>query len=311
MKTPTKATPKISLQRVVIVSFLVDVSDVAINVVIAVLTGSVTMVAQALEGVVDLVSTGFLLVGVRQSKQPADQLHPYGHGKELYFWAFLSGLATFGVTATLSFYFGLQRFIHPEPIENLGFTYLALGIAAITNGYACSLSYRRLLGNKGISQLWTTFRHSALIETKTAFVLDLMGTVASILGLIALVIYGTTGDLRFDGIGAMATGLALAFFALFILQGAKELLLGQSANFETLQEIEHAVCTFTEVLAVLDLRTIYVGADTLLVNMELHLQDNLTTDQIEQLVDQIETRVKDTVPAAAHIHIELETPDVV
>lgn len=106
-----KRTKSISLERVVFTSFLVDVSDVAINVTVALFSGSVTMLSQALEGGADLLSSGLILIGVKSSKRPADKRHPYGYGRELYFWTFLSGLATFGVTATLSFYLGLRRYL--------------------------------------------------------------------------------------------------------------------------------------------------------------------------------------------------------
>ena len=305
-----KPFKRISLEKVITTSFLVDISDVVINVVVVFLSGSVTMLSQALEGGSDLLSSGLLLIGVKLSKRSLDQKHPYGHGREIYFWTFVSGFVTFGITATLSFYWGLHRFLHPAPIRNLPLAYFALIVAAFTNGYAFSLSYRRLLGEKSLSRFWRVFLHSALIETKTALVLDLMGTVASILGLIALLIYGVTGNLRFDGIGAMAIGLSLAFFAFFILKGSKELLVGQSAPPEVEEEIKKAALSFPQVKSVLDLRTIFIGLDKLLVNMEVHLKDGLITDDIEILIDEIEEKIRKQIPTATHIQIELETPDV-
>jgi len=310
MKRHRTGRGSISARRVVWVSFLLNISDVVVNLAVALLTGSVTVLAQALEGGADLLSSGLLLVGLKQSQRPADRRHPYGYGRELYFWSFFSGLATFGVTAALSFYWGLQRFLAPEPILNLPITYLALILSVTTNGYAASLSFRRLLGKRKISQLRDTFMHSALIETKTTLVLDVMGTSASLLGLTALVIYGMTGDLRFDGVGAMMTGVALAFFAFFILKGAKELLIGQSAGYEIEGKIKKAVIAFSEVINVLDLRTVVLGSERLLVNIEVHLKDGLTTDEIEKLVDRIEKKIRLAVPITLHIQIELETPDV-
>ena len=94
------------------------------------------MVAQALEGGADLLSSGLILIGVKMSKRPADKRHPYGYGRELYFWTFVSGLATFGVTATLSFYFGLRRFLSPEPVHHLAAAYAVLLFTVFSNGYA-------------------------------------------------------------------------------------------------------------------------------------------------------------------------------
>ncbi len=299
----------ITLERVLITSFVVDISDVMINVVVAIFSGSVTMLSQALQGTADLLSSGLLLIGMKRSKQPADRKHPYGYGREMYFWTFISGLTTFSITAALSFYWGLQRFLHPEPIEYIPFAFAALAVAILTNGYAFTLSYKRLLGKKSFSRLRKTFLHSARIETKLSFIQDLMGMVASILGLLALLFYSLTGDLRFDGVGAMAVGLTLAFFAVLILKGAKELLVGQSAMPETEETIKALTKSFPEVTSVLDLRTVIIGPDTLIVNIEVHLSDELTTDSIENLIDRIEQKIKDEVPQAKHIQIELETPD--
>lgn len=305
-----KKHKEIPIEKVVTTSFLVDISDVVINVFVAAISGSIVMFSQAIEGAADLLASSLLLLGVRLSKRPASRKHPFGHGREVYFWTFISGLITFGLTATLSFYYGLQRFLNPEPIKNIYLTYLALTIAIFTNGYSLSLSFRRLLGKTAITKIVEVFKHSALIETKTILVLDLMGTSASILGLIALLIYGFTGDLRFDGIGAMAIGISLAFFAFFILRGAKELLVGQSASTETEEKIKKAALSYVQVQKVLDLRTILLGPGRLLVSLEVHLKDELTTDEIEVLIDKIERKIKTQVPQATHIQIELETPKV-
>lgn len=304
-----KKGTRVPIEKVVSTSFVVDISDVLINTFVAAISGSIVMFSQALEGAADLLASGLLLIGVKRAQLPSDKKHPFGHGREVYFWTFLSGLATFGLTATLSFYLGLQRFLKPQPIENIHLAFLALIISIFSNGYSFSLSFRRLLGKRGILQIAEVFKHSALIETKTTFVLDLMGVVASILGLIALFTYGLAGDLRFDGVGAMAIGISLAFFAFIILRGAKELLVGQSASPETEEKIKKAVLAYAQVQKVLDLRTLLIGPDRLLVNLEVHLKDELTTDEIEALIDKIERKIKKEVPAARHIQIELETPE--
>jgi cation diffusion facilitator family transporter len=301
----------ITSQKVIVVSFLVDISDVAVNIIVALLSGSVVMLSQALEGGADLLASGLMLVGVKLSKKPSDKKHPFGYGRELYFWTFLSALATFIITAGASFYFGLQRFLSPEPVENIWLAYLALIFAIGTNGYSMTLSKRRLLGQKPIEEIWDTFKNSAFIETRTTLILDLMGTLASILGLLALIFYSISGDQRFDGLGSMAIGITLAVLALFIIKGAKDLLVGQSASPEVEEKIEKTAMTFPSVVKVLDLRTLHIGNERLLVSMEVHIADRLTTDDIECLVDEIEKAIREEVPSATNIHIELETPDVV
>lgn len=99
------------------------------------------MLSQLLEGISDLLSSGLLMVGLVRSRQKANREHPFGFGRELYFWALLSAVVTFTVTATLSIFFGWQKFLHPAPVHNIYSAFIVLGITALTNGYAFYLSF--------------------------------------------------------------------------------------------------------------------------------------------------------------------------
>jgi cation diffusion facilitator family transporter len=290
---------------------LVGVSDVLINILIYIFSGSVVMLSQALQGGADLFTSGFLVLGIKRSKKPSDRRHPFGYGRELYFWTFLSSLTIFTVTSGTAFHSGYKRFLMPEPIEHLLLVILALAIGIVTNGYSMSLSFKRLLGGKPLTSIVKIFLNSALIETKTTFILDLMGTIAPILGLISVSLYIITGYRGFDGIGAMAVGMTLAVLAFFIVKGAKDLLVGQAASAEVEEKIWRVTKKDPNVRDILDLRTLHIGNERLLINMELHLSDELTTDEIEVLVDKIEKEIKDEIPSATNIQIELETPDVI
>jgi cation diffusion facilitator family transporter len=303
-------TKKISSEKVVVTSFIVSLSDVAINFVVAVLSSSVVVLAQALEGAADLLASGFLLIGIGKAGKPRDRKHPYGYGRELYFWTFLSALITFTLTCGLSIYLGIQRFLQPEPVESLPLVYFALILGVLTNGYSMNLSLKRLLGRKPLDSLVHTFKNSALIETKTTLIMDLMGSLASLLGLLALALYKVTGNQRFDGLGSIVIGITLAILVLFIIKGAKDLLVGQSASPEVEEKIIGITKADPNVRKVLDLRTLLIGPERLLINMELNLSDELTTDEIEILIDKIEKEIKKEIPSATNIEIELETPDV-
>jgi len=284
----------------------VDLSDVLISLIGVVLTGSVTMISQALEGFSDIFSSGLLLFGNKRAKLPSDETHPYGYGRETFFWALMSGLITFSVTATISIYLGYQRFLHPESIQNLPFALFALVFSIFSNGYSCFISYKRLAGKHKARTMLQTFLNSPLIEVKTSFILDLMGTVAAIFGVIALLIYKYTNDLRFDGIGAILTGLALAFFAYFILIGAKDLLIGRSASKDVIKKIKEAVISFEQVTAILDIRTLIIGTRKLLINIEINVIDELNTPELEKLIDSIEEEINKHVGLTSFIQIELE-----
>lgn len=300
---------KISAKTVVVASFLVDILDIVLSVFVAIITGSVIMLTEALEGVSDLTSSGLLLIGLKRSTQKADRSHPFGYGREIYFWTLLAALVMFGVTSTVSIYFGWQRIINPHPVENLYLAQIVLLIAFFSNGYAFFLSYKRLLKKRGFKQIVKIFYKSSLVETKTTFILDLMGTIASFLGMLALLIYRITGDVRFDGIGAVVIGVSLSFLALLLVMGIRDLLVGRSASRETEEKIRKAALLVEEVNDVLDLKTLHVGSEKLLVNLEVHMKNNLDTDEIELLMDEIKEKIQQEVPSVKYIQVELETPD--
>jgi cation diffusion facilitator family transporter len=300
----------ISPERVVLVSFLVNITDISVNLFFALITGSVVMATQTLQGGADLIASGLLVFGVQKSKKRADKKHPYGYGREIYFWTFLSALITFVVTAGFSFYLGFQRFLDPEPISNVNFVIMVLIITTFSNGYSMSLSYRRLLGKEVHRKIFKIFLHSAFITSKTSFMIDLMGTLASILGLISIILYKLTGYLRFDGLGAMLIGLTTSILAIFVLKSAKDLLVGQSATPEIEEKIKSLIETFDKEVEVIDLRTLHMGTGNLLVDAEVSLKDDFTGEEIEKLIDKIKKRINDEIPEAKEITLELETPEV-
>lgn len=299
---------RISSKKVILTSFLVDLVDVILNFSIALLSGSVVMLTEFLEGASDLAASGFLLIGFFRSRQKADRMHPFGYGTEIYFWSLLSALLMFGLTSTLSFYFGWQRFFHPEPIKDINLALIVLTITIFTNGYAFTLSFTRLLKKRAPRNIIRIFYRSSLVETKTTFILDLMGTCASILGAIALGIYVVTGDARFDGLGAMVIGIVLAVFAFFLVLGIRELLIGKSASDTTEEKIQNAALEIEEVEEVLDIKTLHVGSEKLLVNLFVHMKSRLGTRELEKLTDEIKDTIQKEVPSAKYVQVELDTP---
>jgi cation diffusion facilitator family transporter len=301
--------PNITARKVIVASFAVDTLDIVFAVGVAYATGSVIMLTEALEGISDLISSGLLWIGLKRSQRHDDRTHPFGYGREIYFWTLLAALIMFGVTSTVSIYFGWQRFLHPKAIDNIILAQIVLLIAFFSNGYAFYLSYKRLLKKRNFRQIIRIFYRSSLIETKTTFILDLMGTVASLLGTIALGIYILTGDMRFDGLGAILIGITLAFLAFLLLMGIRDLLVGRSASIETEAKIKKAALKIEEVKEVLDLKTLHVGSEKLLVNLEVNMESHLSTRELEELIDRIKERIQIEVPSVKYIQVELETPD--
>lgn len=299
---------KLTTKKVIITSFLVDCLDILLTLAIAILSGSIVMLTQVLEGFSDLASSGFLLVGFKRSLQKEDTSHPFGYGTEIYFWSLLSALIMFGLTSTLSFYFGWVRFFNPKPILDINIAIIILLVTLLTNGYSFLLSFFRLLRKRPPKHILRIFYRSSLVETKTTFILDLMGTCASFVGVIALFIYVYTGDIRFDGLGAMIIGVVQAIFSLFLVLGIRELFIGKRASEETEAKIKDAAMEVDGVEEVLGLKTMHLGSEKLLVDLDVHMQSKLGTRELEVMMDKIKDRIREKVPSAKYIQVELETP---
>lgn len=201
---------KVSSTQVVLTSFFVDLLDIVLNAVVMITTGSVVMLAELFQGVADLISSSFLLVGLRRPK------------KEVQKWTLLSALTMLLFASTMSFYYGLQRFLNPEEIENILLAYAALLIAGSSNGYAFFISVKRILDGRKFSKLAKTFASSPRIMTKNTFVLDLMGMSAAVVGFIALILYQLSGENSFDGLGAMGIGVVLAILSIYLIADIRQ-----------------------------------------------------------------------------------------
>lgn len=301
--------PPVSARRVVVTSFVVDLSDVAFNILIAIISGSVVMLTEGLQGSADLTTSALLWVGVQRARRRANRQYPFGYGRELFFWSLMAGVSMLILTAGLSFYFGLQRFLDPQPISHLPLALVVLAIGVITNFYAFNLSLRRLgMSLRRPRHSLVVLRRSSLIESKSTLALDAMGTTAAFLGLLALGLYGLTGNFRYDGLGAMVVGATSGVFALLLIYEVKSMITGRSASAEVEAKVKDAVEEVKGVIKVLDLRTMMLGNEDVLVNVEVHVAGGLTTSEIEVLMDTIKRDARRAVGNIRHIQVEVETP---
>jgi len=302
--------PQISDERVVKTSIKVDIIDVLLNAAVALITGSMVMLAETLQGISDLIVDGLTYIGMKRSKQLPTEKHPLGFGRELYIWSLFATLVMFLFLTGLTLYFGFQRFINPEPVDYIFLAYLVLIISLFTNGYSFSLAFRRILQGRPFWRIKQAFSQSTFLETKITFVSDLLGTTAAIFGLSALILYRITGSSRFDGLGAIAIGFLMAFFSFWLLKHVRDFIIGVSASEETKKQIKKAALEIEGVRDVLDLKAMVIGSNRLLVNLEVHMAPGLMTEEIEKIIDKIKDNIRGKVPSAYHIQVEIETPSL-
>jgi cation diffusion facilitator family transporter len=299
----------ISDTRVVATSLTVSISDVVLNFVVAMITGSTVLLSQSLQGFSDLITGGILLLGVKRSKREADTKYQFGYGREIFFWVLMAGVLMFLGTGGLSFYFGYQQFTSPGEITNAYLAIGMLGFGFATNLYSLSQSIRRLKQTSSRASWWRELRHSSIVETKATLLIDFLGTGAALLGVLALAVFMLTGNAQFDGLGSMLIGLTMMVAAILLIRDVRDLIVGRSVDDHLAKQITDAAQSVAGIMSVLDLRTMYLGSGKLLVIIEVHVQDGFDTDHIEKVVDHVKHLVKQNVPDVHHIQVEIETPD--
>jgi cation diffusion facilitator family transporter len=298
---------RISARKAVTTSFFVDLADIIINVVVMIITGSVVMLAEAMEGGSDLVASAALLIGLRIAKRRKDKNHPFGYGKALFSWTLISAIIMLVFAGGLSFYFGLQRFLNPKEIEHIYLAYGALAISIFSNGYSLSLSTRRLLHDQKFGKLFSVFMKSTHVETKNTFILDFTGTTAAVLGMFSLVLYQLFGILEFDGIGGMLIGLTIIFTSVVLISGVKNFLIGARAEPELEKEIREAALQVKQVKEIVELDTMYLGSERLLVHLDIRIVEENNVKAVQAVVENVKKQIKKAVGIAYSIQVETKT----
>ncbi len=270
---------------------------------------SSAMLAESFHSVADTVNQAFLLLGMKLGNRPPNEAHPFGYGRERYFWAFIVALSIFSVGGLFSFYEGIKKILHPHPIENATITFVVLGAAMFFESYALRVAWKEFkhwrLKNPG--PLWAGLKASksptilVVIFEDSAALLGILVAAAGI-GMTLL-----TGEAIWDGIASVGIGVILFGAAYFLGWRKHRLLIGEAATPADRQRIREAVEGVPEVDTLLDLLTLHLGPREILVNLNVNFQDGLDTDAVEGVIDRIEVRIREAVPEATRIFIEAES----
>ena len=297
---------RISARRVVSVSFLVNLLDVVTNLVVMLLTGSAVIFAEMARGIADSLGSALLVVGERRARRPRDRKHPLGHSREAFFWGLLSAVTMLIVGGGLSAWRGYQQLIERAPLEN---SYLAIAVLVLaigTNGYAVSLSARKLAEDGGLLE---AFRDPKRPLVKSALIRDAVGTFTSMVGLAALALYQALGAVVFDAVGALVAALLLAAGSFVLMSQVRSLITGRALPEQDLRRLRAAVLAMPEVDAVNRLDAIYAGVAEVLIDADLDLAEGLDTQRIESVLDDLELRARNVVPEIGRVRVLLNSPE--
>ncbi len=264
--------------------------------------------AEAAHSFADTGNQMMLLIGARFALRLPSKSHPFGYGKDRYLWTFLAAIAMFTIGATFSVYQGVSSIADPGEVHNSTFNYVILGIAAVLETAALSLALRATWSELRRKGVW-----SAISETKdpTRYIVVFEDSVALIgIGLVAgrLVLSQVFESTIFDGIAAILIGLLLAAVALILGYESRSLLRGESVSPKTRGQIISAIRKHPEVKYIVNMQTMHVGLGSVIVGLELDLNAAMSMDHAEQLIVDVEASMREIVPEAEHIFVEIVRP---
>ena len=274
----------------------------------AAITGSSAMLAEGIHSVIDTGNQLLLLLGVQRSKRPADAHHPYGYGKELYFWSLIVAMVLFGIGGGMAIYEGITHLVEPRPIEDPTAAYLVLGVSAVLEGISWAFALREMLAKKGAYSLWQTIRRSDDPSVFTVLFEDtaaLIGLAAAFVG----VYFGhKLNNPYFDGAASIVIGITLCLVALLLIRESKGLLVGEAAKPEVVRSIHELAQRESTVTQVGRVLTMVFGPDEILLNLEVEFSHSLSSDELKAATDRLEQAIRRRHPQIRKIFIDITSP---
>lgn len=294
-----------------LVIYLAIAGNLAIAVmkfIAAAITGSSAMLSEGIHSLVDTGNQLLLLLGVNRSHQPADSQHPYGYGKELYFWSLIVAMVLFGVGGGMAIYEGITHLIHPRPLEDPFWAYVILGISMLLEGISWSFAMRALLAEKGKYSLWQTFRRSYDPSILTVLLEDTAALIGLTAAFIGIYFAHRFSNPYFDGAASILIGITLCVVSVILIRESKGLLVGEAATPEVVASVTTLALDEPAIIAVNQALTLVFGPEEVLLNIEAQFVPSLSVIELAQVVSRLELAIQQYHPHIKRIFIEVAPP---
>ena len=274
-----------------------------------IITSSSAMLAEAVHSVADTSNQALLLLGKKRSRKQPTTMRQFGHGRERFFWAFVVSLVLFSIGSMYAIFEGIEKIRHPHEIESLWWALTILLFAMCMEAYAFQTAVKESRHYKG-NHSWRSFiRRSRIPELPVVLLEDFGALMGLIFAFICVLIADTTGNTVWDGIGTLSIGILLGLIALVLAIETKSLLIGESALPEQTLNIETAITNSQHVERLIEMRTEYLGPETLLVTAKIEFKGTFSSSGISDAVDAVEENIRAVEPLAKIIYLEPDTYD--
>lgn len=272
-----------SSKTVIIAALLGNGAIACTKFAASVYTGSSAMLSEAIHSLVDTGNQGLLLYGLKKSERPADKTHPFGYGRELYFWAFVVALLIFSIGAGVSLYEGVHKIQHPEPVSSPHVNFIVLGLAMAFEGVAFYLAIKEFNKRRGTTPVFKAVRQSKDPGLFTVLFEDAAAMAGLVIAFVGLLVAEYLGVIWADGAASIGIGLLLATVAIFLCFETKGLLIGEAVSDEMSDDLHKIINGSDAVNSINEFRTMHMGPQDVLLAVSLDVRDDLDTGTLERL----------------------------
>ncbi len=292
--------------RAILYAFLANLGIAIAKTWASIVTGSGSMLAEAIHSYADTGNQVLLYLGLKQAQRPPDTEHPLGYGKLSYFWSFIVAIMLFTLGGLFSIYEGYHKFMHPEPLSQVWIAILVLVVAILLEGgslFGCLREIKKVRKGRPFREWLKNTRNSELVVVLGE---DIGAQLGLILALIFLWMAWVTGNPVYDAMGSMSIGVVLLVISAFLAWRVRSLLVGRSADPEIQEIIDEIVASDPDIQSVFNTITIQFGPDTMLA-LKVKMDPQLTIDQAIEHINDLERNLRARVPKLTWCFVE---PDV-
>ena len=288
-------------------AILGNLAIAATKFVAAFFTGSSAMLSEAIHSAVDTGNGALMLYGIRQSRKPPDLEHPFGHGRELYFWTLIVGVLIFALGGGMSAYEGIVHLMHPAAVEDPKWNYIVLGFATVFEGTTWFFGWRAFNSERGRKGLFEAI-HTSKDPTSFSVLLEDSAALAGLLiAFLGIFLGRRLGLPQLDGVASVLIGALLCAVAVLMVYESKGLLVGEAADPEMLKSLRALVAADPDVEHVQHLRTIYQGPREVLLVIELRFRGTISALDVREAVGRLKNKIQERHPEIRRISFSAES----
>ena len=302
--------PRPSRKAAVHAALAGNVAIAIVKFVAAGITGSSAMLSEGVHSLVDTTNELLLLYGMNRASKPRDISHPFGYGRELYFWSFIVALLVLALGAGVSFYEGVAHLLRPEPIERPLVNYLVLCASFVGEALPWWVSFKEFRATKGTQGYFEAFRASKDPSTFTVLFEDSAALVGLLIAAAGVVSARALDMPRLDGAASIGIALVLTVSSILLARETKELLIGEAAHPHVRESLLRIAGADPDLSCANGVLTVQMGPSQVIAALSAEFHDRLNATEIEECVNRIEAAVKQAHPEVALLFIKPQSAEV-